>query len=216
VKDTNYIKLKNALAKAVEDLLKDGNSHKKYHFSYLMGTAVTTINDQASKDQMHDIQELLRVLYVPEEHHDKLEGSCKWIDDREDFQTWIGAESRDNSARTFRPSIFWVQASPGAGKTVLAAHVISQLRHFRLAHASYFFHLGKNSADSLAGLLQSLALQMASANAAIREKLVELHTIRASFDQDDARAVWMKIFVGGIFQVCIYPTRPASRSHHLH
>jgi hypothetical protein len=165
---------------------------------------------------MRDIQELLRVLYVPEEHHDKLQGSCQWIEDREDFQTWIRADSRDNSARAFRPSIFWVQASPGAGKTILAAHVVSQLRHFRLAHASYFFHFGKKSAHSLAGLLRSLALQMASANRAIREKLVELHTIRASFDQDDARAVWTKIFIGGIFQVCIYPIRPASRSCHLH
>jgi hypothetical protein len=165
---------------------------------------------------MRDIQELLGILYVSEEHHDKLEGSCQWIEQREDFQTWIRAESRDTSARTFRPSIFWVQASPGAGKTVLAAHVVSKLRHFRLAHASYFFHFGERSAHSLAGLLQSLALQMASINAEIREKLVELYTIGALYDRDDARAIWTKIFIGGIFQVCIHPTRPASRSHDSH
>jgi hypothetical protein len=154
---------------------------------------------------MRDVQDLLRVLYVPEEHHDKLEGSCEWIEDREDFQAWIGAESGNEPRQTYRPSIFWVQAHPGAGKTVLAAHIVSQLSHFRLPHASYFFHFGKKSAQSLAGLLQSLALQMAIANPSIREKLVEIHTTGSSFDLDDARTVWQKIFIGGIFQVRYNP-----------
>jgi hypothetical protein len=155
---------------------------------------------------MRDVHELLRVLYVPEEHHDKLEGSCEWIEDREDYRAWIGAESRDQLRQTYRPLIFWVQAHPGAGKTVLATHVISQLSHFRLSHASYFFHFGKKSAQSLAGLLQSLALQMASVDPSIREKLVEIHATGSSFDLDDARTVWQKIFVGGIFQVRIHPS----------
>jgi len=150
---------------------------------------------------MRDVEDLLRVQYVPEEHHDKLEGSCRWIEDRKDFQTWIGAEQVDKTARTYRPSIFWVQAQAGAGKTVLAAHVISQLAHFRLSHASHFFHFGKKSTQSLASLLQSLALQMAHDNEEIRGKLAEIHATASSFDQDGAHAIWHKIFLGGIFQV---------------
>jgi hypothetical protein len=159
------------------------------------------MQDQTSRDQMRDVEDLLHVQYVPEEHHDKLEGSCQWIEEREDFRTWIGAEHRDKTAGAHRPSIFWVQAQPGAGKTVLATHVISQLAHFRLPHASHLFHFGKKSAQSLAGLLQSLALQMASANEKIRAKLADIHANTSSFDQDDARAIWHKIFLGGIFQV---------------
>lgn len=150
---------------------------------------------------MRDIQDLLQVRYVPEEHHDKLEGSCQWIEDREDFRTWIGGKSSDRSGQVQRPSILWVQAHPGAGKTVLAAHVIAQLTHFRSPHASYFFHFGKKSAQSLAGLLQSLALQMANTNAAIRQRLTEIHAAGTLFDHDDGRAIWHNIFLGGVFQV---------------
>lgn len=154
---------------------------------------------------MRDVQDLLRVQHVPDEHHDKLEGSCQWIEERDDFQTWVKAEHRDETARIHCPSIFWVQAQPGAGKTVLATHVISQLEHFRLPHASHFFHLGKKSTHSLAGLLQSLALQMAKANEEIRGKLAEIHATTPSFDQDSAHAIWHKIYLGGIFQVCCSP-----------
>jgi hypothetical protein len=42
---------------------------------------------------------------------------------------------------------------------------------------------------------------MAHNNTAIRKRLVDVHALGASFDRDDARAVWQKVFVGGIFQV---------------
>jgi hypothetical protein len=151
---------------------------------------------------MRDVEELLGVQYVPEEHHDKLDGSCEWIESREDFQNWIAPAYKDDPCSPiYRPSIFWVQAQPGAGKTVLATHVISHLAHFRLPHALHFFHFGKKSTQSLAGLVRSLALQMANQNAAIRGKLVEIYANASSFDQDDARAIWHKAFIGGIFQV---------------
>jgi hypothetical protein len=144
---------------------------------------VATTNDQTSRDQMQDVRDLLRAIYITEEHHDQVEGSCQWIEDREDYRTWIGAESKGEIMRIYRPSIFWVQAHPGAGKTVLSSHVVAQLSHFQLPHASHFFHFGKKSAQTLASMLQSIALQMAHNNAAIREKLASVYA------------------VGGIFQV---------------
>lgn len=152
---------------------------------------------------MQDVRDLLGISHVPEEHHDKLEGSCEWIEEREDFRTWIGSNTNIRPGKSYRPSLYWVQAHPGAGKTVLAAHVVSQLSHFRLPHASYFFHFGKKSAQSLAGLLQSLALQMAIIDPVVRGKLSELYTTGSSVDYDDARALWQNIFVGGIFKVNI-------------
>jgi hypothetical protein len=172
---------------------------------------VITTNDLTSKNEMRDIQDLLRATTVFEEHHDKLEGSCRWIEDREDFRVWIGEQCSNGLTRVYRPSFFWVHAHPGAGKTVLSAHVAAQLSHFRLPHASYFFHFGKKSAQSLAGMLQSVALQMAQNNSAIRTRLAEVHALGASFDRDDARAVWQKVFVGGIFQVYLSPSRCSHR-----
>ncbi|KAH8714072.1 hypothetical protein GQ44DRAFT_660589 [Phaeosphaeriaceae sp. PMI808] len=185
--ESNYIILKNALATAVEDLIQ----------------TVSTTNDRASKEKMRAVQELLQINYTSEEHYERLEGSCQWIEGRDDFCTWITADFQANSVRAYRPSIFWVQAHPGAGKTVLATHVVSQLSHFRSPHASYFFHFGKKSAQSLAGLLRSLALQMASINVDIRERLAKIHDAETLFDPDDGRAVWQKIFIGGIFQVAV-------------
>jgi hypothetical protein len=150
---------------------------------------------------MRDVRDLLHAVSITEEHHDKLEGSCQWIEDREDYRTWIRTESQDDLTRTYRPSFFWVQAHPGAGKTVLSAHVAAQLSHSRLPHSSHFFHFGKKSAQTLAGMLRSVALQMAQNNAAMREKLANVYVSGSSFDRDDARAVWQKVFVGGIFQV---------------
>lgn len=158
-------------------------------------------NDQVSKEQMRNIEDLLRIQDIPEEHHEKLEGSCQWIEDREDFQSWIRVEPKAETAAVPRPSMFWVQAQPGAGKTVLATHIMSLLNHFRLPYSSHLFHFGKKSAQSLAGLLQSLAFQMARANEEIRDKLVEIYTTTSSFDQDDPRAIWHKVFLGGLFQV---------------
>jgi hypothetical protein len=174
---------------------------------------VVTTDNLTSKNEMRDVQDLLRATAVFEEHHDKLEGSCQWIEDREDFRAWIGQECSNGLTRLHRPSFFWVQAHPGAGKTVLSAHVAAQLSHFRLPHASYFFHFGKKSAQSLAGMLQSVALQMAQNNSLIRERLAQVHAIGASFDRDDAHAVWQKVFVGGVFQVCSSPSRFSHRMY---
>jgi hypothetical protein len=150
---------------------------------------------------MQDVRDLLRAIYITEEHHDQVEGSCQWIEDREDYRTWMGAGSKGKIMRIYRPSIFWVQAHPGAGKTVLLTHVAAQLSHFQLPQASHFFHFGKKSAQTLASMLRSIALQMAHNNAAIREKLASVYAVGSLFDRDHARAVWQKVFVGGIFQV---------------
>lgn len=162
------------------------------------------MNDETLKLQMSGVEELLNIPFLEEENYEKLEGSCQWIEDREDFQTWSGADDTDNTTKECRPSVFWVQAKPGAGKTVLAAHVVSRLRHLQRSYAPYFFHFGIKSAQSLSAMLRALALRMASNETAIRAKLVQLHARGCSFDQDDARAVWIKIFVGGIFQVWAY------------
>ncbi|KAF1851892.1 NACHT and WD domain protein [Cucurbitaria berberidis CBS 394.84] len=183
--DSNYITLKNALATAVEDLLSD----------------VTATKEQGLDDQLRTIREFLGISNLSEEHHEKLEGSCQWVEERQDFQSWINPTSKKEMSGAYVPSIFWVQAPPGAGKSVLATHIIAQLTESRLAHASYFFHFGKKAAQSLTDFLKAMAFQMAVGSAPIREKLAHIFQSGTSFDQDNSRAVWTKIFVGGIFTV---------------
>lgn len=99
------------------------------------------------------------------------------------------------------PSIVWVHADPGTGKTVLASHVVSKLQELKLECAHYYFHVGSKAASSLGDCLRSLAFQMALSNAAIREVLLQAWADGSTFDPDDATTIWNKIFVKGIFQV---------------
>ncbi|KAI1455463.1 NACHT and WD domain protein [Annulohypoxylon moriforme] len=187
--DPNYMTLKNALSSAVGDLLKDDSRN----------------NLKMSREQMKILKSYLGISDRPDDHFPPIDGSCQWIDSRDDFQDWrdppdefFPGQSIEMGTR--RPSIFWVYANPGTGKTYLAAHVVSQLRQFQLECAYYYFHIGNKSSQSLGDFLRSIAYQMASSNASIRQRLTSLYEEGSSFDLDDARTVWMKVFKKGIFQ----------------
>jgi len=153
--------------------------------------------------QLQNIKASLGSPDLPEEHHDMLEGSCHWIEDREDFQQWGNPEIEGEKAKSYQAEVLWVQAQPGAGKTVLAAHVAALLTDDRLPFSSYFFQYGKKTSQSLSGFLISLAYQMASTNAGVREKLAQLCKDGTSLRHDSAYTMWARVFVGGVFQVLL-------------
>ncbi|KAK7931320.1 hypothetical protein PG985_002032 [Apiospora marii] len=188
--DSNYLALKNTLASAVQDLLRD--AFDSYENKY--------------KDQLRNLQALLGAPGLSEENHDRLEGSCQWIENRDDFKEWRdAAEELDcTEEKNFHPSIYWVTASPGAGKTVLSSHVQAQLEDFQLQHAVHYFHIGKKASQSLASLLRSLAFQMAVSNATVCDCLLKLYNEGTAVDQDDARGFWSRIFRMGIFQTRLF------------
>jgi hypothetical protein len=153
---------------------------------------------------MKILQSFLGVSDHPDEHYPKAEGSCQWIDSRDDFQDWRDPPEIDhdeNAVRLKNPSIFWVHANPGSGKTFLAAHIVDELALFKLECAYYFFHVGNKASRSLGDFLRSIAYQMAMSNMSVREKLVELWQEGSTFDKDDAATIWTKLFKRGIFQV---------------
>ncbi|KAJ9160996.1 GPI inositol-deacylase [Coniochaeta hoffmannii] len=191
--DANYITLRNALSSAVHDFLKD----------------ITITKEHKTREQLKVLKSFLKVLDRPDEHYQKVDGSCQWLDDREDFQEWrdgvhdmLVAQPPETQARN--PSIIWLHANPGTGKTVLAAHVISELQEFQVECAYYYFHIGNKTARTLADLLRSIAYQMALSNAAIRERLVDLCREGATFDLDDDLTIWTKLFRKCILQARVY------------
>lgn len=140
------------------------------------------------------------------EIYQRAEGSCGWINDRQDFQEWrdSGAlnDPQEASTPVKNPSIFWVHANPGTGKTFLASHVENQLVDLQVECASYFFHNG-NKSSNLGHLLRSIAYQMAGSNALIRESLIALQKEEMAFDPDNEATIWTKIFKKGIFLVSV-------------
>lgn len=141
-----------------------------------------------------------------------MEGTCQWIDDRDEFQEWRDSASgfyhstQDASVRN-KPAIIWVHANPGTGKTILATHVITELQELNFECSYYYFHVGSKASRSLGELLRSIAFQMALTNAAVRQKLVQLCRDGSTFDVDDDRSIWSKVFSKGIFQVCVLSSR---------
>lgn len=211
--DTGYLTLKNSLTFVVQGLLQEGRQcicHARQPWNcdlaHMTDFIVFAAHEIRSRMQTKTIKEFLGVPSLEDELLEKVEGSCQWIEDRDDFRDWrdITDDLSATATTSYSPAIYWVSASPGTGKSVLATHVVSQLEEFRLQCAHYYFHAGKTSNNSLAGCLRSIALQMAIANSAIREAIGKLCDDQSVIDVDDPRAVWLKIFRAIIFQVrCI-------------
>lgn len=140
----------------------------------------------------------------PDDSYDRLEGSCEWIDARDDFKEWIDPEfDMDPSQGQHTPSLYWLIGNPGSGKTFLASHIVSQLVARNLSCGFYHFHAGKHALQSLAGCLRSTAFQMTTRSPTIRNALYNLSAEGLVFDHDDARAVWLRIFSPVILKVCL-------------
>jgi hypothetical protein len=198
--------VKNALSRAVEDILKDGMLEAGSNQSLRRLTRLVLITRRKeSREQMRALRAFLGISDRPAEDHQKVEGSCQWIEDRDDFQEWRdcpGDFLAPNAVKSgdSNLSIFWIHANPGTGKTVLASHVISHLQEFQLECAYHYFHVGDKDSRSLGAFLRSIAYQTATLNAGVRERLFALCQEGSTFDMDDSRAIWTKIFRKSILQ----------------
>lgn len=160
--------------------------------------------EEISRSQIRELQVFFGVCGPPDDSYDKLEGSCEWVDVRDDFKEWLDPKVDIDPSESYQytPSVYWLIGKPGCGKTVLAAHIVSRLAARNLSCRFYHFHAGKHALQSLAGCLRSTAFQIATRSSAIRNALSNLSAQGAVFDHDDARAVWLTIFSSATLQVC--------------
>lgn len=100
----------------------------------------------------------------PEEDYQKVDGSCQWINQRKQFQEWADPNSSSpredvpgNEGKNKNPSVLWLRANPGTGKTYLPSYVISELQNLQLECAYYYFHEGSKTSRTLGDFLRSLA-----------------------------------------------------------
>jgi WD40 repeat protein len=185
VHDSNYIKVKNALASIVEDMLGD--------------TLVKRVDEE--RLQIAALQTYLGVTDRPidelnNEQDNHTTGSCSWIEIREGFQSWLEASSPDNP-------IYWIHAQPATGKTVLAGHIITQLQDDDRDCCYYFSKHGQKGRNTLSAMLLSFAFQMALIHPTVRQVLANMQEYSVAFDKDDERVVWRKLFTGAIFKVTL-------------
>lgn len=114
-------------------------------------------------------------------------GSCAWLTDGDSFHQWL--EDVGNS-----PRFYWLRGEPASGKSTLASHVVNCLEVGNRDCAYFFFNHLHTGKSAVAELLCSLAIQMASANNNIRQKLLDMCDSGVKIDKRDERSIGRTIF----------------------
>ncbi|KAK3935808.1 hypothetical protein QBC46DRAFT_322718 [Diplogelasinospora grovesii] len=176
--DSCFVAVRNALATVVAAQRDWSQSQKQ----------VVAQEDQTALDSF------LGVSDAPEDDimlHEsvRLPGSCEWLGSKDYYRSW--KESLDSR-------FLWLRGRPGAGKSVLASHIISDLRGTGV-DCCFFFFQGGDVAKSTANLfLRSIAWQMAMLHGSIMAKIRELQVVTESkeggIDKLDHNPVWRRLF----------------------
>ncbi|KAK8136214.1 hypothetical protein PG984_004154 [Apiospora sp. TS-2023a] len=183
--DTAFVTVRNALATTVE-LLR--NQHKSDTRAVL-------------EDHKGLLEDMLGVSEAPEDmlgavNSSFLEGSCEWFSQKQSYTRW-----RD----TAYSELFWVQGKPGVGKSVLAGHVITDLRRCSSGKdcCFHFFVRSDKPKCTISYFLRSVAFQMAILHPEILKVLLEnLKGWKdAKIGKADYNPIWRRLFANGILKV---------------
>ncbi|MCJ1356503.1 MAG: hypothetical protein MMC33_006498 [Icmadophila ericetorum] len=184
ITDPNYIIVRNVLAAMIHDLEKDFGEIK---------------HDQW-REQRGKLKMYLGMIETPEDDLESLQdcrsyGSCEWIASDPSFQCWRDETLSENA------QYFWLTAKPATGKSVLASYVVGHLEDDLNQDVSYFFFTrGHRFKSWLSVCLRSLAYQMALKSSEVRDIILNLQDEDISFDKEDPRSIWRKLFVQGILR----------------
>ncbi|KAI1364366.1 hypothetical protein F5Y08DRAFT_214267 [Xylaria arbuscula] len=181
-KDPSYILVRNALATTIEAQRQSFN----------------TKGGDLDRAELEALSKFLGVAGAPEDElianeSRKLSGSCQWLVQKESFEQW-----RDS----LTSKLFWLQGRPGAGKTVLASHVIDYLRESGLDCCYFYFKHGDENRGNISALLRSMAWQMAALH---RSAFTTISKLTNSFttppvDKADHVSTWRHVFASALLK----------------
>lgn len=120
-------------------------------------------------------------------------GTCDWIKYEDSFKDWMKHGPT--------PKVLWLHGPPASGKSVLSSFIIEHLNSLDIPCSFFFFRFGDQTKRSPNALLRSLAYQIASQLPSFKRKLRELHDDGLHFEKTEARTIWKKVFVGGLFKI---------------
>ncbi|KAI0190964.1 hypothetical protein EV127DRAFT_480767 [Xylaria flabelliformis] len=178
-------------------------------FRSVRNALATTINSQriSPKENKKELEhaelaalsKFLGVYGAPEDdlitsESRKLPGSCRWLIQKETFQQWRNA---------LASKIFWLRGRPGAGKTILASHVIVHLQELGLDCCYFFFKHGDEEKDNVNALLRSIAWQIAVIHPEAFTAILQVTNSwkEAPVDKIDHILAWRRIFNDAILKV---------------
>jgi WD40 repeat protein len=123
-----------------------------------------------------------------------------WITQRTSFIAWI-------QERALHFSLYWLQAPPGTGKSVISAHVIEYLtlQHRDVVH--FFFSDGNKYHRTVASLLRCIALGLANKHPKVHHAIRNMQKEGVKWDEMDETAIWKKLFINCIFKIPLEKTQ---------
>ncbi|KAI0466630.1 hypothetical protein F4859DRAFT_293820 [Xylaria cf. heliscus] len=182
-REPSYILVRNALATTIES----------------QRASLKPQRNELEHVELEALGKFLGVLGAPEDdlitnESQKLPGSCQWLVQMNSFQQWRDA---------LTSKVFWLRGRPGAGKSVLASHVINHLRALDLECCYFFFTDGDKGKSSINALLRSMAWQMAVMHP---EVFSTISSVANSWkdppiDKVDHIPVWSRIFATAISKI---------------
>ncbi|KAI1280973.1 hypothetical protein F5Y07DRAFT_396009 [Xylaria sp. FL0933] len=178
--DPNYKKFRNALSTAV-DMVKAQMAPTASREALSKIRSLLGLADITHEDDLASLQEL------------RHPGSCAWFTQQPHIMAWRHAEART-------PALLWVAGRPAMGKSVLCSHVIDQLKVQNLLCSYFFFRHGKSGRSTLVDCLRGLAYQMAVQDKVILQRLLQAENDIETWDRNDERVVWRKLFLPIIFK----------------
>lgn len=122
------------------------------------------------------------------------QGTCDWFSSSFNYRLWRDSENTNQSiASSSNLSVMLIEADPGAGKSVLSSHVISDLLGLNL-YCNFFFLKSNGSKSRLSNLFLSLAFQLAQWSPIVRRDILELKQNGIVIRDLEDRLLWRKLF----------------------
>ncbi|KAF3074935.1 hypothetical protein CFAM422_002649 [Trichoderma lentiforme] len=185
IEDPNYRKVRNALGRAVDMIqLKD----EPYSATASRARLEKYLNtDDSYQDDLFNCQNA------------RLPGSCVWFTEHTVFAEWLDFDKQLELSAT--PPILWLAGPPGTGKSIIFGHVVDFTRAKDAFCEYYFFRKGQTNSSGLGPFLLHMAYQMALNDTVVRRRIFKLQDNSVSWQLQDEKSIWRKLFVDGIFQV---------------
>ena len=178
--DPNYLTVRNSLASAIHSLSKENmvrrcevDNDVRRRLDYFLGISGPPEDD------------LMRIDAT------RMEGSGQWIFEKEDFRQWLNGPKNQ---------VYWLNAQPAAGKSVLASAVISHLKCIDYDCSYYFFDYSNKLTSTINSFLRSMAWQMASVDANVLKMIFERYEENEILTKMDHRVIWRRFFLEGLLK----------------
>ncbi|KAL2020084.1 hypothetical protein VTK56DRAFT_8888 [Thermocarpiscus australiensis] len=198
--DPNYIMLRNALLTAVDGIRTTLAATTDCGWTASAEPGSIDVPRSAPLSQA-EVNRLLRSFLNVKDFLEgdlatlralKQPGTCQWFTDRASFTSWKSATS---------PRILWLMGRPAVGKSVLASHVIEQLKPPEFYCSFFIFKHSKVQHSSLSDCFRSLAYQMATHDNLARDALVQLAQDDLACGDMEEGNIWRRVFQGCLFNL---------------